>query len=1476
MDETRDFFISYSLADQNWAEWIAWVLEMMGYSTILDKWDFRPGSNFIMELNTASQQAKRTIALLSPDYIRGLNAQPEWAMAFAQDPTGQRGTLLPIRVGEVELSKLLRSIIYIDLVGLDAEACRETLQKGVQRTRARPSSKPSYPDVDRRTESFKLNISEKNAEHPAFPGSAPLVFFVPHLRNPYFSGRNEILEELYDTFRGVPGTTNVDVIALTGPDGMGKTQIAIEYAHLHRQRYRYVLWVNAFSSETLSTDYIQLASLLNTTKNPINQQETIAAVKQWLGQQNSWLLVCDGVNDLDQLCTFLPETIGLDRGHLLLTMQAPENETIQAMQQFGPLVKIPVNTFSPHEGAALLLRRSHLLPLRTRLYQAQEEQSAQALAIVQELEGMPLALDQAGAYIENTQVSLPEYIALYRTCKETTTSGPEAEVIITTWSLAFQQVQRESPFAADILYLCAFLASNAIPEEILAAGELRNSAKNTLNSQDPQSDIPLEIISEYALIHRDIQKNTLNIHPLVQQLLRNSLEDNLQQQWAMRAVRAVSQIFPSPEGTAWTVSTRYVEHALSCVELIHKYQFDFLEAAHLLYRLGYYLYQQDEYDEAAKLYHEALRIYELSSELVKPNIATSLDGLAHTYQNQRKYDLAEEFYKKALDIWRTTFGPDNAETLQALNNLASLYLLEQKYHQAELYYVWILDIQQQTLRLDDPDVADTLKNLANIYKIQGDYQKAEKQYLQALTISEQVFGTEHLNTAEILESLIGLYKLKGQYTQAIEVCQRARSILQTVYNQKHPDTLAILQKLTVLYLLQGQYKRAEEHYMIWQPLLKTLYKPDSYPIGESYAIGGRIALALGDAHRANSLFEDAQLIFQGDKETPPSSLINCLIDLADLYRMMGEYHRARKCYQQALDICTQKSVQTLDQAACLAGLAVLPAKPLDNEQQSRRAIEQVLAFYNQAFMNEEEQEHRYQFSRVEYYQNRVITLGTLVLQLEERKDPQAEALFIALLKLLEYPPAFVLPGMPEQIANVHHVQDWLSKIMGELRTAWESSSRLARAAAFNRAIGKLADRKQSLDGLMEGGQLVIRRVTELWRGDVARQAEQAGKIAISEYVPSPYIFTPPITHEYLTGRDDKFEDINRLWARSGQRNSIVINGHRRMGKTSVAQAIMYRCKLGDTTHAAYLSLEGHPLRHEGELYQLLASRLWLIFRPALERPNPKDFTGGQARSNFDLLLLLIDRIIGNGSLVIILDEFENLYRQLGNEQANTTIAFLRNQTTSHNWLALALVGLSDLDDMRLSYQAPLLGWANLHIGFLDKDQTKNILANPSQNPDFPLTYSEEALNRLADETFGQPYLMQVIGDRLVQRFNRIVFRQHKEHSGKFEIEDVEAVLNDPEFFDTAAAYFDGVWGQALRGQQGEIALLKALALSNTSLSKEYLQTTTGLQPALFTIALETLKRHDVVIDPNKNQNGDHKQVKYAVPLMQRWVQKTQL
>ena len=143
-----DFFISTPRSDRSWAEWIAWQLEEAGYTTVIQAWDFRPGRNFVVDMQYAAAGSERTIAALSPSYLEsclqsGFTA--EWAAAFARDPSGTQGLLLPVRIHDCAPQGLLPQIVYIDLVGLDAEAARDTLLAGVWRQRAKPTREPGSP-----------------------------------------------------------------------------------------------------------------------------------------------------------------------------------------------------------------------------------------------------------------------------------------------------------------------------------------------------------------------------------------------------------------------------------------------------------------------------------------------------------------------------------------------------------------------------------------------------------------------------------------------------------------------------------------------------------------------------------------------------------------------------------------------------------------------------------------------------------------------------------------------------------------------------------------------------------------------------------------------------------------------------------------------------------------------------------------------------------------------------------------------------------------------------------------------------------------------------------------------------------------------------------------------------------------------------------------------------------------------------------
>ncbi|KRE12678.1 hypothetical protein ASE66_19445 [Bosea sp. Root483D1] len=140
-----DFFISYTGVDRAWAEWIAFTLEEEGFTTVVQAWDFRPGGNFVLEMQRAASTADRTVMVLSDDYLRSEMAAPEWASAFVQDPQGLEQKLLPIMVRACQPPGLLKPIVQVRIMGMDEATARDAILAGARRTRAKPSARPLLP-----------------------------------------------------------------------------------------------------------------------------------------------------------------------------------------------------------------------------------------------------------------------------------------------------------------------------------------------------------------------------------------------------------------------------------------------------------------------------------------------------------------------------------------------------------------------------------------------------------------------------------------------------------------------------------------------------------------------------------------------------------------------------------------------------------------------------------------------------------------------------------------------------------------------------------------------------------------------------------------------------------------------------------------------------------------------------------------------------------------------------------------------------------------------------------------------------------------------------------------------------------------------------------------------------------------------------------------------------------------------------------
>lgn len=210
-----------------WAEWTATVLEAAGYRTLLQAWDFQPGSNFVLEMHDALRRSDRVIALLSEPYLRSAFAAPEWAGAFVTHPQGEGRRLLPLRVGDCQPDGLLAAVVYIDLVGATEPEARRRVLGAVADRQRRPTVAPV-----------------PGAGPAGFPGRLPAIWNVPP-RNPNFAGRGDQLDELRAALGREDAT--VAVLAVAGLGGVGKTQVGVEHAWRRAADYDLVWWVPAGS-----------------------------------------------------------------------------------------------------------------------------------------------------------------------------------------------------------------------------------------------------------------------------------------------------------------------------------------------------------------------------------------------------------------------------------------------------------------------------------------------------------------------------------------------------------------------------------------------------------------------------------------------------------------------------------------------------------------------------------------------------------------------------------------------------------------------------------------------------------------------------------------------------------------------------------------------------------------------------------------------------------------------------------------------------------------------------------------------------------------------------------------------------------------------------------------------------------------------------------------------------------------------------
>jgi len=380
-----------------------------------------------------------------------------------------------------------------------------------------------------------------------------------------------------------------------------------------------------------------------------------------------------------------------------------------------------------------------------------------------------------------------------------------------TFSLAFAQVEKANPAAADLVRACAFLAPDAIPEEIFTQGGKELGEPLAQAAAKPLAwDAAVEAAGRYRLIHRNVAKDTLDIHRLVQEVLKDGMDAPTRRLWAERVVQALNEVFPMVEFQNWPQCERLIPHAIVADRLVEDFGLDFEAAARLLNQSGLYLDDRARYAEAEPLYQCAIAIFEIALGPGHPHTAASLNNLAGLYGSQGRYGEAERLCQRALAIEEKALGSDHPSTATSLNNLAGLYYSQGRYPKAEPLYKRALAIKEKTLGPDHPDTATSLNNLALLYHDQGRYPKAEPLYKRALAICEKALAPDHPDTAASLNNLAGLYYSQGRYAEAEPLYQRAQAICENALGPDHPSTLLSVRNYAQFLRERGRAAEAEK------------------------------------------------------------------------------------------------------------------------------------------------------------------------------------------------------------------------------------------------------------------------------------------------------------------------------------------------------------------------------------------------------------------------------------------------------------------------------------------------------------------------------------------------------------------------------------------------------------------------------------------------------------------------------------------
>ncbi|MFE9746537.1 FxSxx-COOH system tetratricopeptide repeat protein [Saccharothrix saharensis] len=733
-----DFFVSYTSADRAWAEWIAWELEHDGHRVLVQAWDFVPGADWVARMHEAVQGAERTIAVLSSAYLSSAYGRAEWQAAWRDDPLGDRRKLLVLRVEDCARPGLLGSVTSEDLFGLGEAAARQRVREAVRGAltgRARPATPPAFPGTS-----------------PRFPGVLPEVWHVPP-RNPHFTGRAEQLAALHRT----SGT--VSVHAVRGMGGVGKSQLAIEYAHRYAAGFDVVWWVPSEQPAAVPQHFAALASALGHTA----PGDPVAAVHAVLRRHKRWLLIFDNAEDPDDLRPHLPHGPGL----LIITTRRAGFDALGRVIDLDPPDRA--------DSTALIGRR---LPHAT---------PGEADALADLLGDLPLAIEQAAAYVTTTGVPVATYADLVRTrAAEMLAEGRVVgrdETLASLWDLSLATLTDRHPAARHLLDVLAHLAPEPVPLALFT--------RNADLLPAPLADVVADPIALNravgALVDHYFVRRTGDDVTVVHRLLRQSLRSRTGPAPFRTAVELVAAdaVHRAPGGW-WPRWPELLPHVLAVTEDNPHSASSGPDITKLLSLTSSYLVNLGRARDAEPPAARAVAMAEDHHGPDHPRVAGYLRVHARALRALGRDEEARRLLERAIALRTAERGPDDIKLGEYLTELGIVLRLEGRTAEARRVLERALAIHDAA---DDPAPTWTsalLDALAHTTRDEGDLEAAEKIYRRAVDVLTAAEGDHRPPVAGLLGNHAAMLLALGRAAEGEQLVRRSIAITDSVHGPDHP------------------------------------------------------------------------------------------------------------------------------------------------------------------------------------------------------------------------------------------------------------------------------------------------------------------------------------------------------------------------------------------------------------------------------------------------------------------------------------------------------------------------------------------------------------------------------------------------------------------------------------------------------------------------------------------------------------------